>query len=58
MILDHSPEDVSVAAGTIDEGEIPLPSDHIFLQDKASWFEVPEADRANKWEEWDCNDNM
>lgn len=55
MTLDHSPKDVSVAAGTIDEVEsqIPLPSDHIFLQYKAPWCELPESDKANRWEEWD-----
>ncbi|KAJ5826011.1 hypothetical protein N7474_003149 [Penicillium riverlandense] len=59
MVLDSSPNEVGVAAGTIDDhGQLPQPSDHIFLQDKASWFEVPESDRAKRWDEWDHNDNM
>ncbi|KAJ5265230.1 uncharacterized protein N7525_007437 [Penicillium rubens] len=60
MSLDRSPQDVSVAAGTLDaaESQITLPSHHIFLRDKASWFEVPESDGANRWDEWDSNDNM
>jgi hypothetical protein len=53
MILDRDPTKTDVAAGTLDEvkGGIPLPSHHIFLQERAPWYEVPE-DGAKRWDEW------
>ncbi|KAJ5084932.1 hypothetical protein NUU61_009511 [Penicillium alfredii] len=55
MILDRYPEEIALAAGTLDEGEgpIPLPRAHIFLKEKASWYEVPEGDGAEKYQEWE-----
>lgn len=47
------PDAEGVAAGTLDDvkGRIPSPSAHIFLAEKASWYELPD-DGAERWEEW------
>ena len=44
MIYHFQPEELGVAAGTIDKSTEPLPrpQEHIFLQEKASWFELPD----------------
>ncbi|KAJ5795030.1 hypothetical protein N7457_001629 [Penicillium paradoxum] len=54
MILDRDPKNIGIAAGTLDEGQaqIPLPSDHIFLSEKASWFELADSDAAKRWDKW------
>jgi len=50
-----SPERVAVSASSIDEngleGEIPKPWGHIFLKEKAAWFDVPEdgLERLQGW---------
>ncbi|CAG8012224.1 unnamed protein product [Penicillium salamii] len=53
MALDRIPGLIGLAAGTLNEGDapIPRPSHHIFLAEKAAWFEVPE-DGAQKWDLW------
>ncbi|KAJ5317820.1 hypothetical protein PENANT_c004G07026 [Penicillium antarcticum] len=53
MKLDRDLTSIDVAAGTLDDGKtlIPLPGHHIFLQEKASWYKVPE-DGAKRWDEW------
>lgn len=37
------PDKISITVGTIDENEveIPKPTAHIFLEEKARWFDVP-----------------
>jgi hypothetical protein len=48
------PDVEEVAAGTLDDdvkGLIPPPSTHIFLAEKASWYELPE-DGAERFDEW------
>ncbi|CAI7604652.1 unnamed protein product [Penicillium glandicola] len=44
---------------TLDEGktQIPLPSHHIFLSEKASWFELPE-DGAKRWDKFGEYDKL
>lgn len=45
MAYDSMPGLVGVPAGTIDLGSeegVPRPDCHIFLGEKAGWFEVPE----------------
>lgn len=52
MREDRDPESIAMLAGTLDDpgpGKIPSPSVHIFLQEKASWFELPE-DEIEKYE--------
>lgn len=55
MAYHCQPERISVAAGTIDEtsvhGNLPKPSMHIFLKEKAGWFQLPE-DGLDRWEEF------
>lgn len=45
MAYKNMPELIGIPAGTIDPGsdgeEIPRPDCHIFLEEKAGWFEVP-----------------
>ena len=40
-----TPDTISIAAGTIDEGsvvgDLPGPTNHIFVADKAPWFKIP-----------------
>ena len=38
------PQRVSIAAGTIDmsTGTLPQPNEHIFLAEKAPWFQLPD----------------
>lgn len=40
----HQPDQLGIAAGTIDKSTTPLPrpKKHIFLQEKAAWFELPD----------------
>lgn len=54
MLLHRDPKSIGIAAGTLDEEKtkIPLPSHHIFLSEKASWFELPEGDGTKKWDKW------
>lgn len=54
MLQHGDPKGIAIAAGTLDEGEthIPPPSHHIFLSEKASWFELPEGDGAKRWDKW------
>lgn len=54
MLQHGDPKGIAIAAGTLDEGEtrLPLPSHHIFLSEKASWFELPEGDGAKRWDKW------
>jgi hypothetical protein len=53
MVLDRLPEFTDLAAGTLNDGEtqIPRPSHHIFLAEKATWYEIPE-DGAQRWDVW------
>ena len=49
------PQYTSVAMGIVDEGsvkggEVPKPSKHIFLGEKAGWWEVGEGDGAERYE--------
>ncbi|KAJ5562797.1 hypothetical protein N7461_001558 [Penicillium sp. DV-2018c] len=54
MTLDRDLKSIGIAAGTLDDGltPIPLPSHHIFLSEKASWYELPEDDGAQRWDMW------
>lgn len=37
------PEQISIAVGTIDDGiKIPKPAEHIFLKEKATWYDLPD----------------
>ena len=42
------PDGTSVAMGIVDDasviGKLPLPKEHIFLQEKAAWWELPRDD--------------
>lgn len=50
MRYDFNPGMMGIAAGTIDQSaEVPRPARHIYLREKAGWFEVPE-DGAERWE--------
>ncbi|KAH6722183.1 Mss4-like protein [Leptodontidium sp. 2 PMI_412] len=55
------PENISITAGSIDEESLkaPLPkvSQHIFLSEKASWFEIPgdEKEKCQKFEKFSTN---
>ncbi|KAJ5241395.1 uncharacterized protein N7469_002986 [Penicillium citrinum] len=55
MSLDKEPDITAIAAGTLDDDKsqssIPTPSAHIFLSEKASWFQVPD-DGAERWVGW------
>ncbi|KAJ5702467.1 hypothetical protein N7488_010015 [Penicillium malachiteum] len=52
MSLDAFPDFVGIVAGTIDDDTIvPAASAHIFLEDKASWYELP-ADGTSRWQTW------
>lgn len=45
MMLDKDLPRVGIAAGTLDDdamGQVPSPEAHIFLKEKAPWFEVPD----------------
>ncbi|KAJ5573601.1 uncharacterized protein N7459_008028 [Penicillium hispanicum] len=55
MNLKNDASNVSVAAGTLDDVKTQVPHlvAHIFLREKASWFEVPN-DGAKRCEEWTC----
>jgi hypothetical protein len=47
---------MSITVGSIDEGsvkgELVKPSMHIFLEEKAGWFDLPE-DGLKRFEKWD-----
>lgn len=56
MTYDFEPEQLGIVAGTINDddggdgrGKIPKPRAHIFVKEKASWFEIPE-DGAERWD--------
>ncbi|RHZ53826.1 GFA family protein [Aspergillus thermomutatus] len=52
MKYDYESEHQSVPAGTIDnahQAKIPRPSCHLFVQEKAAWFDLPE-DGAERWD--------
>jgi hypothetical protein len=52
MSLDSEPGVIGIVAGTIDDGTVvPPPSKHIFLEEKAPWYELPE-DGAGRWQVW------
>jgi hypothetical protein len=48
MRYDHQPESIGIAAGTIDEGSVkgvlPKADHHIFLHEKAGWYDLPDDD--------------
>ena len=48
------PGSVSIVYGSVDESQEALepPKEHIFVQEKASWFELPE-DGATRHEKFD-----
>ena len=52
MRYDHQPESIGIAAGTIDErsvkGELPKADHHIFLDEKAGWYDLP-GDETGKF---------
>jgi hypothetical protein len=52
MLQHCDQKSIAIAAGTLDEGkaQIPLPSHHIFISEKASWFELPKGDGAKRWD--------
>jgi hypothetical protein len=51
-----TPEVMSITVGSIDEGSVKgklvKPSMHIFLEEKAGWFDLPE-DGLKRFEKWD-----
>jgi hypothetical protein len=53
MQYDSEPENIGIPAGTINDGSVkgtlPRPEHHIFLREKASWFEVPD-DGLVRWD--------
>ncbi|OJJ41455.1 hypothetical protein ASPWEDRAFT_167470 [Aspergillus wentii DTO 134E9] len=54
MAYDVDPEMTGIAAGTIDDDasipdQVPKPGFHIFLKEKAAWFDIPE-DGAERWD--------
>ena len=54
MYLDKDLPETGVAAGTLDDDGmtvVPRPAAHIFLGEKASWFEVPD-DGAERFQGW------
>jgi hypothetical protein len=54
MKVDSMSDVEGVAAGTLDDdvkGRIPPASAHIFLAEKASWYELPE-DGAERFDVW------
>ncbi len=55
MRYDFQPQIISIAAGSIDEesikGELVKPTEHIFLSEKAAWFEIPD-DGLKKFEKF------
>ncbi|KAJ5752095.1 hypothetical protein N7520_009012 [Penicillium odoratum] len=52
MSYDSDPNEIAIVAGTLDDGTIvPPPSKHIFLKDKAPWYELPE-DGAARYQGW------
>jgi hypothetical protein len=55
MYLDQDPQNTGVAAGTLDDDNgksaVLQPVAHIFLKEKASWFEVPD-DGAKRFQGW------
>lgn len=54
MQYHFQPQRLSIAAGTIDGSTAPLPQpgEHIFLSEKASWFNLPQ-DGINRFDEFD-----
>jgi hypothetical protein len=52
MKYDHQPDCIGLAAGTIDEesvkGELPKTDHHIFLDEKAGWYDLPD-DNTGKY---------
>ena len=54
MRYHHQPEELGIASGTIGKSAAPLPrpKEHIFLQDKAVWFELPD-DGLQRFDEFD-----
>lgn len=58
MQYKFQPEWISIAAGSIDEesvhGQLVGVSEHIFLGEKAAWFEVPD-DGAERFERFSGN---
>jgi hypothetical protein len=55
MYLDKDLPSTGVAVGTLDDDgkiSVPRPTAHIFLKEKASWFEVPD-DGAKRFQGWD-----
>ena len=54
MVLASDPSRIAMAAGTLDDecsSSVPPPTAHIFLQEKAPWYELPE-DGAQRWDKW------
>lgn len=52
MFLDKDLPSVGIAAGTLDDDtQVPPPTSHIFLEEKASWFDIPD-DGAERYQEW------
>jgi hypothetical protein len=56
MSLDCESSSVGVAVGTLDDDgsvQVPPPTSHIFLKEKASWFQLPDdgAKRLQGWAE-------
>ncbi|KAJ5908389.1 hypothetical protein N7495_001071 [Penicillium taxi] len=54
LTMKKYPNEVSLAAGTLDDSpewkaQVSPPTKHIYLEEKASWFELPE-DGAARWD--------
>lgn len=44
MFLDKNLPSVGIAAGTVDDedaSQVPPPTCHIFVKEKAAWFDIP-----------------
>ena len=55
MYLDKDLPSTGVAVGTLDDDGktgVPRPAAHIFLKEKASWFDLPD-DEAKRFQGWD-----
>ncbi|KAJ5601739.1 hypothetical protein N7510_011273 [Penicillium lagena] len=54
MSLDSEPSSLGIAVGTLDDDgsvQVPPPASHIFLKEKASWFQLPD-DGAKRYQGW------
>ncbi|KAJ5182674.1 hypothetical protein N7492_000290 [Penicillium capsulatum] len=54
MALKNHPTMIAVTAGSVDDevsSIVPFPESHIFLREKAPWFQLPD-DGTKRWAKW------